>query len=180
MSQRQRERMSCVHKFQVDGQNIGTCPICGEVRQFPWDRDDPVYVLSKGDPSISQVSKKEEHMRHKTLSNIQERHRYYEDNKEAIIADLLSLGRAATRKKWNITSSSLHSLEKRWLTEEQRATILGDNPGRPKQQPHPSTSPTPSNGQLPPLPQFSDKWQPEVQLKWLEIYEHIVTMVSVK
>jgi len=180
MRQKQRERTSCVHKFQVDGQNIGTCSLCGEVRQFPWDRDDPVIVLNKGDPSISQVSKKEEHMRHKTLSNIQERHKYYEDNKEAIIADLLSLGRAATRKKWNIPSSTMVYLEKRWLTKEQRATILGDNPGRPKQQHHPSTSLTPSNGRLPPFPPFSDTWQPEVQLQWLEVYEHIVTMVSVK
>jgi hypothetical protein len=172
MSQKQRERTSCVHKFQVDGQNIGTCSICGEVRQFPWDRDDPVIVLSKGDTSTSQVSKKEEHMRHTSHHQIQERHKYYEDNKQAIIADLLSLGRAATRKKWNIPSSTMVYLEKGWLTEEQRSTVPS-NPGRPKQQPHLSTSPTPSNGRLPPFPQFSDTWDPSVQLQWLEVYSEL-------
>lgn len=107
------------------------------------------------------------------MKSIRKRHKYYEANKEAIIADLLSLGRAATQKKWGIpVGGTLPSLEKRWLTEEQRSTIPS-NPGRPKEPPHPSTSSTPSNGRLPPFPQFSDKWQPEVQLQWLEVYSDL-------
>ena len=81
----QRREMQCVHRFQVDGQNIGTCSLCGEVRQFPWDRKEPVIVLNKGDTSTSQVSEKEEAMK-----PIKKRHKYYEDNKEAIIADSLA------------------------------------------------------------------------------------------
>jgi len=168
--------MECIHRFQVDSQNIGTCSLCDEVRQFPWDRKEPVIVLKKGNPGISQVpgsqesqkSQKEDHM-----SNIKGRHRYYEDNKQAIVADLLSMGRSATRKKWGISSSTLHTLQKRWLTEEQRLKIpvsLGTPPGTPGETPHPSTNSTPSNGRLPPFPQFSDTWKPEVQLEWLEIY----------
>ena len=149
----------CTHRFQVDSHNVGTCSLCGEVRQFPWERGE-VVTLKKGNHSTSDMQK-EEHM-----SSIKERHKYYEANKEAIIADLLSQGRAAVHKKWNITGSTLHSLERRWLTEEQKKAI----PSTPRETPHPSTSSAPSNSRLPPFPQFSDKWQPEVQLQWLEVY----------
>jgi hypothetical protein len=160
--------MDHTHSFAIDKQNIGTCH-CGEVRQFPWQKGEQVIVLKKGDPSISQVSNKEEDM-----TSIRERHKYYEKNKEAIIADLLTLGRAATQKKWGIPpGGTITSLEERWLTEEQRSTIPSNPRGRPKQQPHHSTIATPSNGRLPPLPPFSDKWQPEVQLQWLEVYAHL-------
>jgi hypothetical protein len=56
--------------------------------------------------------------------DVHERSKYYEDNKEAIIADLLTNGRRMTRQKWGITSSSLFNLEKKWLTSEQKAAIL--------------------------------------------------------
>jgi hypothetical protein len=161
--------MDCIHRWQIDSHNKGTCSLCGEVRQFPWDRKEPVIVLNKGDTSTSQVSEKEGDM-----NSIKKRHKYYEANKEAIIADLLSLGRAATQKKWGIpVGGTLPSLEKRWLTEEQRAAIPTNPPGRPKQQPHPSPSPTPSDGRLPPLPQFSDNWDPSVQLQWLQLYSEL-------
>jgi len=160
--------MECTHRFAIDKQNIGTCP-CGEVRQFPWEKGGQVTVLKKGDPSTSQVSQKEEDM-----TSIRERHKYYEKNKEAIIADLLTLGRAPTQKKWGIPpGGTITSLEERWLTEEQRSTLPSNPRGRPKQQPHPSTNSTPSNGRLPPFPQFSDTWDPSVQLQWLEVYSEL-------
>ena len=108
------------------------------------------------------------------MSNIKESHRYYEKNKEAIIADLLSTGRSATRKKWGITSSSLHSLGTRWLTKEQKAAIPTERQPTQETTPPPTNS-TPSNGQLPPLPQFSNAWEPEVQLQWFEVYETLAT-----
>lgn len=162
------------HRFVIDKQNIATCP-CGEIRQFPWEKGGQVIVLKKGHPSISRVLKKEEHMHHKH-HQIQERHRYYEANKEAIIADLLTKGRTATRNKWNIASSSLHSLMTRWLTDEQKLKIPITSPTSsptPGETPHPSTTSTPSNGRLPPFPPFSDTWQPEVQLQWLEVYSEL-------
>jgi len=108
------------------------------------------------------------------MTSIRQRHKYYEQNKEAIIADLLTLGRAATQNKWAIPrGGTIASLEKRWLTEEHRSTIPSNPPGRPKQQPHPSTNSTTSNGRLPPLPQFSDNWDPSVQLQWLEVYSEL-------
>lgn len=169
----------CKHKFQVDGENVGTCSKCGEVRRYPWDNTSEMVVLKKGDPSISRVSKKEEHMHHKH-HQIQERHSYYEANKEAMIADLISQGRSATRKKWNITSSTLCSLEKRWLTEEQRSTISPSNLGRPKQQLHLSISPASSNGLLPQLPEFSNTWEASVQVAWLQAYMKLLDRQEVE
>ena len=135
--------MQCIHRFQVDSHNIGTCSLCGEVRQFPYDKGEPVKVLKKGNNS-NRAAKKEETVKKTERRNqgrntqIQERHRYYEDNKEAIIADLLSIGRPATRKKWNIAQSTLCSLEERWLTKEQKAAIPIE--GQPTQEatPHPN------------------------------------------
>jgi len=104
---------------------------------------------------------------------LRKRHKYYEDNKRAIIADLLSTGKAATREKWNIPKGTLGKLLSRWLTKEQKAAIPISEPEAPAatpESPHPSTSSTPSNGRLPPFPPFSDAWEPEVQLEWLEIY----------
>jgi hypothetical protein len=176
MSQRQKTSTICVHKFQVDGQNVGTCSLCGEVRQFPWDREGQVAVLKEGNPNHSKTHKPRRKTMHHKHHQIQERHRYYEANKEAIIADLLSLGRAATKKKWGIPpGGTITSLEERWLTEEQRSTIPSNPRGRPKQQPHHSTIATPSNGRLPPFPPFSDNWQPEVQLEWIAVYEKLAT-----
>jgi hypothetical protein len=173
--------MECVHRFQVDSHNIGTCSLCGEVRQFPYDKGEPVKVLKKGNPNKGKeetMSKGLEERRARVGSKQNyERHCYYEYNKENIIADLLSTGRAATREKWGISLSSLHNLEKRWLTEEQKLKIpqvFSDTP----ESPHPSTNSTPSNssnGQLPPFPPFSDKWEPEVQLQWFEVYRELAT-----
>ena len=51
------------------------------------------------------------------------KHAYYERNKLEIIKDLFTFGRAPTRKKWEISNSTLFSLEKRWLTADQKATL---------------------------------------------------------
>ena len=160
--------MGCIHRWQIDSHNAGTCSLCGEVRQFPWDGKGPVIVIKKGNHN-STAMQKEEHM-----SIIKKRHKYYEENKEAIIADLLTTGRPATRKKWNIAQSTLCSLEKRWLTKEQKAAIPTD--GQPTQGATPTpTNTTPSNGRLPPFPQFSNTWEPSVQLEWLEVYRELAT-----
>jgi Zn ribbon nucleic-acid-binding protein len=67
--------------------------------------------------------RKSEYKRHRQGINVHERSKYYEDNKEAIIADLLSSGRKATCQKWGITSSSILNLEQKWLTPEQKAAV---------------------------------------------------------
>ena len=43
-------------------------------------------------------------------------HAYYESHKQEIINDLFAFGRMPTRKKWKLSSSTLFTLERRWLT----------------------------------------------------------------
>jgi hypothetical protein len=96
------------------------------------------------------------------------RHVYYETNKEEIIADLFSVGRNATRRKWGLSSGQFFALEKRWLTKEQKEIVDKVAQNLELQ--------TGENGRLPRLPQFSMTWPPEVQLKWLEVYDKLLTM----
>ena len=110
--------------------------------------------------------------------HIAAKNKYYEDNKQAIVADLLSKGKAYTRRRWKIPKGSLGRLITRWLTEEQSHSIPISEPEAPfttPESPHPSTNSTPSNGRLPPFPQFSNAWEPEVQLQWFEVYETLAT-----
>ncbi len=171
--------MDCVHRFLIDSKNVGTCSLCGEVRQYPWEKG-PVIVLKKGRPSINQVQKKG-NITKKITNQVSEkedtmpdprllqRYRYYEDNKEAITADLLSRGRALTRERWGIPKGTLNHLMARWLTEEQKASI--PNPDEPTAEVNPTPpNSTPTDGALPPLPPFSNEWDPAVQLEWLRLY----------
>ena len=166
--------MACIHRFNIDSHNIGTCSQCDEVRQYPWGKGE-VVVLKKGNPSINKVLK-EENMG----TSIKQRHQYYEEHKEEIIADLLSSGRAATQEKWNIPrGGALVALEKRWLSREQRDAIPPTkNRQRSKQK---GTVPLGQAKPEPPtskhrlkLPEFSNEWMPAVQLKWLEVYEKLL------
>ena len=145
----------CIHKFQVDGKNVGTCSKCGEVVQYPYDKSEPV-VLKKGSLPGKKFTRKSS-----TRINNFQRHRYYEDNKAAIIADFFKLDREAVQKKWGIPSPTLSYLAKRWLTEEQRGQIFRG----PAQ-----LVVTPGNGRLSQLPEFSNTWEASVQVVWLQAY----------
>jgi len=160
----------CVHKWQIDSKNVGTCSLCGEVRQFPYEKGQEPVVLKAGRPGHRRARKKRAGVR----AAMYERAKYHQDNKEAIIADILSIGRVPTSKKWNIPTSTIHTLAHKWLTPEQKAS--------PQSLRYPTPLPSsagaePQNGRLPPFPPFSDKWQPEVQLQWLEVYEILATQV---
>lgn len=160
--------MAHIHKFNVDNHNVGTCTICGEVRQFPLEKGGQGVILKEG-KLLRRSSKKQRTAR----ISVTERHIYYEKNKKAIIADLLSIGRTATRKKWGIpTGSSVHTLERRWLTTAQIAKIDSLGWGTP---PPPATLGAAENGRLPPLPFFENTWDPTVQVKWLEVYSALAT-----
>jgi len=160
-----------VHIWQIDRHNIGTCK-CGEVRQFPWDGRGPTTVLKKGNPSIKQVSEQEEHM---AISNM-EKHSFYEQQKEQILADLRSIGRPATRKKWSIPSGTMSQLEGRWISPQETLEITR----RSDAQKGPPTRKntvvtTPTNNHLPSFPEFSNEWEKSVQIKWFEVYEQLTT-----
>ena len=159
------------HIFQIDSHNIGTCSLCGEVRQFPWEKGSPVIVLKKGDSCISQVKSrqaktsqlKEDDM---VISSM-EKHRHYEEHKEEILADLRSMGRPATLKKWKIPCGTMGQLEKKWLTPLERHDLTLRS--------HAEKSRAKKNGgnSLPSFPEFSDDWPKSVQIKWIEVYQQL-------
>jgi hypothetical protein len=193
----------CEHKkWNIDKDNIGTCanPECEEIRQFPFEKGGEVKVIrpskcnsllvgEKGDhPSESKKTKKKHIDRrqgnYKNLPTYK-RMQDLDTKKDAIITDLFSVGRLATRSKWNISGAGLLNFEKRWLTNEQRVqlTELGKKLGLQKilTPHHPEFAKPPlADSRLPAFPEFSNNWDPAIQLKWLEIYEGLIEIKPVK
>jgi len=46
------------HFFFVDNHNVGTCSVCGEVRQYPAYKREPVLVLRPGSPPACRLASK--------------------------------------------------------------------------------------------------------------------------
>jgi hypothetical protein len=169
----------------IDSHNIGTCSLCGEVRQFPWEGGSPVIVLKKGNPGISQVQVKDSQVKPSQLkeddmaiSNMA-KHRHYEGHKEEILADLRSIGRPPTLKKWKIPSGTMSQLEKRWITpqESKDLTERSAREGLCRESSTSQSAATFTNNvhnNLPSFPEFSNEWAESVQLKWFEIYEKLI------
>jgi hypothetical protein len=155
---------TCTHKWQVDRKNVGTCSVCGEVRQFPLEKGQDPVVLKPGNPPGKNPRQ------FPTTPKLRAAWCRHENNKQAIIADLLVIGNTATCKKWGILPQTMSGLKQRWLTPEERSRIFWDRgghrtrgtPGQP-----------PQIGHLPTFPEFSGTWDPSVQLKWLEVYENL-------
>lgn len=84
---------------------------------------------------------------------------YFEQNKEAILADYQSLRITDFLKKWGISSTTWLKLKIKW---EATPKIHQDSKARPKQE-----------FTLPEFPAFNDKWGDSVQVKWLEVYPEL-------
>jgi hypothetical protein len=141
--------MTCTHKWQIDNHNVGTCSVCGEVRQFPMDKGQEPVTLKPGRPSNERTREKAPTAALRTNAKA----RYYRENKDAIIQDIRTTGRIATCQKWDIPEKTYYKLISRWLT-----------PDEPAHQ---------RNGHLPHFPEFSGTWETSVQLKWLEVYQNL-------
>ena len=76
-------------------------------------------------------------------------------NLSQILTDVVEIGPGKTSKKWRIGNSTLYR-----IPEVRRVMLLKDGDNG-------------SHDGLPPLPAFSESWAPEVQLKWLEIWEKV-------
>lgn len=133
-----------------------------------WDREEKEKTSAQtSDLPATILTSKDRGIKRKTGTpiNIRAKSKFYKDNKDAIVADLLRLGKPATCREWGIAKSTLSQLINKWLTPEQIALV--NNPKFPgsNQETHHS-----ENGQRPEFPAFSDSWDPTVQVKWLEIY----------
>jgi hypothetical protein len=102
-----------------------------------------------------------------------ERRRFYENNKAAILADIQSIGRKATAKKWKINGTSLYHALRRWEREAKETVKKSST-----EQKDPKITVTSLDGKLPHFPEFSNNWEAPVQLKWLEIYEKLIVRHS--
>ena len=119
-------------------------------------------------PVKKKVAKRKKISKRAKKVNTYERHSHYTDNKDAIIEDLLQIGRMPTCYKWGMPKSSLQGFIEKWLTPEQQAAI--------PRAVYPTSPIVPGgeNGRLPHFPEFSTKWDAAVQLKWFEVYEKLL------
>jgi len=91
--------------------------------------------------------------------SLKKRGEFYEFNKLDILKDVRSKGLKATRLKWQMPSSTLSGLIKKW------EIVLAELP--------PVVTQEPAVNGLVKFPQFSDSWPESVMLKWLDVYEKI-------
>ena len=156
------DETGCQHEYWC-GQPLGDwipgeCKKCGQKVEFPFDGIGEKRIISPG--NIKEGGE---------LNKKQGRKKFYDENKEAILADLTELGNKATAEKWDMPGSTLVGLKRRWgMPVEKRG-------GRRKTREKPSqdsASQALRDG-LPPFPAFSENWAPEVQAKWLEVYPNL-------
>jgi hypothetical protein len=175
--------------MSYEGNNLPRCPNC-HLRTLERHGDDAHCTECGSDfqgafsgydgkeVKVSESNPKKRKKRDRRGNNYEhlptvQKHHYIEENKDAIIGDLFNIGRSATRLKWYIGNSALRKFEMKWLTEKQRERLTSiGNILRQAAGSH--------NGQqaLPAFPAFSNQWDPEIQLKWLEIYEKLLDVYS--
>ena len=93
------------------------CSKCGATNTLEWDEFDDLHCWACGTDQKDKnaVAIGRGRMKHQ---QIMERHKFYEDNKQAILSDVQSMGRTATCKKWGILAGSLSQLLRRWGWKE--------------------------------------------------------------
>jgi ribosomal protein S27E len=139
------------------------CPKCKN-KTLEKDSND-IHCWSCGTNFINKPLKEGSFMKH---AELMKRHEFYESNKQAILSDVESIGRAATCKKWNISNGTLSQLLSRW--EYKGREVKGrDTLG---------TRTIITTGiVLPSLPAFSNSWDPKIQERWLDIYEKLASRI---
>jgi hypothetical protein len=136
------------------------CPTC-KTRTLVEEGDALVCSTCRGRFEVSAEPKVAKGRRKSaTQTNKLGKHRYYENNRDAIIADIATIGKHAAMKKWDIPSGTISYLMLRWRVGE---SPLPAGAGS-----------SPKDGWLPPLPPFNESWTPEVQVRWLELYEAVL------
>lgn len=85
--------------------------------------------------------------------------RYYDEHRLEIEQDVAKMGTKGALNKWGIASGTWTGIRRRWESGK---------PGETK--PKISEIKVKSVPQLPPFPPFSNEWNPEVQILWLNMY----------
>ena len=113
---------ACIHKEQIDRvTHIGTCTKCGQVRQYDGDLRKPPEIIKEGGvvamTAPNGISKQpDSHIKPdnwRGWANWQ-KHAWYQDHKEQILADVDAMGIPKARQKWDICSATMSRLCKMW------------------------------------------------------------------
>lgn len=113
--------------------------------------------------------------------------KYYDDNREAILRDLKTMGQTATVKKWGISPSGWVNILKRWERQEKGVLSLkesgnsqSDRSLSPADKHAPASAeakqPGPLGimpGHLPELPSFDSQWPNEIKVKWFDAFTEL-------
>lgn len=111
--------------------------------------------------------------------NRAEAHRYWEEHKAEVLADLARLGYGATMKRWRISPGVLTVLRgtrgsKGKSIQTKASTSPKDEPGATRK----SEKVTEGANGLPAFPEFNDSWPFIVQEKWLSSYVELRLFIS--
>jgi hypothetical protein len=105
--------------------------------------------------------------------------RYYKDNTPLIITDIQQIGLEATRERWKFEKVTWYKFCKKNSINLPRDGYKPRRHNYPKTR-KPAVKETVKNkqdsdihGTWVSFPPFNDKWAPEVQIKWLEVYKDL-------
>ncbi len=62
--------MGCIHDYDIDSRNVGTCKRCGQVTQFSFDGKTPPVVLKEGNSGTSEQVNKFHEIATKPVENM--------------------------------------------------------------------------------------------------------------
>lgn len=186
MIQTEEDTVICLHSEYIDrATHIGTCKLCGQERYYdPWNKAGvqllkrghidgkltmvtppsgvskvPVPAVKKeGKPMARSTSKVEEHSVPPRPKKWKLRAKYYEDNKDAIIADYYSIHLRDFFKRWHLSVTTWMKLKKLWSVAPKSPLM-----SRPPRQ----------HASPPLLPLFNNGWNFIVQIEWLKTYKEL-------
>ena len=99
------------------------------------------------------------------VRSAEEKHKFLIANLPDIKKDCLSIGVQRASKKWKISMDALYKTPEIHRALLMKKVEMLDNLD--------GNGASEDNGATPHLPEFSNEWTPEIQLKWLEIWEKI-------
>lgn len=187
------EVIECIHREHIrsigHGVEIGTCSKCGQQVQRNVDklRDHPTVTKlgridgrlvlpnhnfklllgpqDKADLADATAAVAKLRVAPPGKEEAQAGPKWYRDNKRQMIKDLLAMGKDAFLERWKVKPQLISHLKADKLYKK-----LAQAPGAKAPKPKP-----PSGDKLPQLPPWSNDWSPEVQVRWLAVYEKLIS-----
>jgi hypothetical protein len=193
------ETIKCKHREQIKSAGhyteIGTCSICGQQTKYPVDKlkEIPTVIklgridgelvlpnhhykldLNHQDRSDLATAEKEARGKEKETTaqppkstSTKESLQFYRGNKAQMIQDLISYGKDSFLQLWKVKPQIISHLKSDKLYKKLLDQMKTPSPPSPELQ-------KALVDRLPALPPWSENWAPEVQVRWLDIYEKLI------